>query len=96
MLLFLKETIMNDDIKPITASEFKAQRSQSAVSIEKIRKFNSTMERAMTDPVDSDVLAHLHFEHFGYDYEDVAFVKEAGFSLARNSACLWWEVYLPK
>lgn len=87
---------MDTELKPITAADFKQQRAVSPVNQEKIRRFNDIMEKAKTDPVDSVVLAYLRFDVFGYDYEDVAFVEEAGFSLARNRACLWWEVSLPQ
>lgn len=85
---------MDSDIKPLTAAEFKAQRQQTAVSVEKTKKFNEIMRRAMTEPVSSEVLAYLLFADFGFEYTDVAFVEEAGFNLSRNRACLWWEVSL--
>ena len=85
---------MDSDIKPLTAAEFKAQRQQTVVSVEKTKRFNEIMQRAMTEPVSSEVLAYLRFEDFGYDYTDIAFVEDAGFKISRNRACLWWEVSL--
>lgn len=35
---------------------------------------------------------HLDFQEYGHGYDDVEWLKEYGYSIIRNGACLWWEV----
>jgi len=35
---------------------------------------------------------NLYFDRWGYHWEDIKFIEEAGYMVYRNSACLWWEI----
>lgn len=35
---------------------------------------------------------YLSFDEYGNSYDDVDWLKEYGYSIMRNGACLWWEV----
>lgn len=56
---------------------------------DKIRKFNDKVLEANSE---GDRKIYLYFDEWGFDWEDVQFVQDAGYELSRNRACLWWEV----
>ena len=39
-----------------------------------------------------DSSVNLYFDQWGYEWEDIQFVIDAGYIVERNGACLWWEV----
>lgn len=55
----------------------------------KVRLFN---DKVITANNDGDRKIYLYFGEWGFDWEDVQFVQDAGYELSRNSSCLWWEV----
>lgn len=72
-----------------TAQE--ARNLQDKYMEEHIRSFNTCIqEQIKDDPATRKI--HLYFDQWGYDWTDVQFIVDAGYSVTRNRVCLWWEV----
>lgn len=56
---------------------------------EKIAEFNRLVKSSI-DSGNYDL--HLSFDQWGYQTEDIKFIRDAGWTVRRNSACLWWEI----
>lgn len=56
---------------------------------EKIAEFNRLVKSSI-DSGNYDL--HLSFDQWGYNSEDIKFIRDAGWLISRNSACLCWEI----
>lgn len=59
-----------------------------------LRRVEAFNDRVAAAARNRETEVHLDFTQFGYDWEDIKFIQDAGYHISRNSACLWWDVSL--
>lgn len=57
--------------------------------LSKVEEFNSIVWRTIGN---GECEVYIDFSQFGCEQEDIQFILDAGYTVTRNSACLWWEV----
>lgn len=77
------------NMKVMTASETRELRVKDPKHQARVDNFNARVDYAVRQGLSSCCLA---FNEFGFEYEDVAWIRQAGYAVTRNGPCLWWEV----
>lgn len=57
-----------------------------------VQRFNEILVEKVEYYKDTSRSLNLSFDEFGYNFHDIQFLIDAGYTVYRNSACLWWEV----
>ena len=57
--------------------------------LQRVELFNNKLKEAL---LNREKKFFLSFDQFGYDHEDIQFIRDIGYKVYRDSACLWWEV----